>query len=288
MKRWCRTGNWHKSCTTNNRLFALRRVSTSYKVIFRNTSENSNKFKVTDTKFLLDKGFLSNYSLKMSLQRAETWIVDARLLFLQSVSTLLALYDLSFIKIKFCCSVQVQTLTSTLSGGPLSFLQHKQTNKRNNLHRTTDAVQPWFHRQAFIKPFCCIHTYTKSLFTFATSCRLALTQPAHPRTNNRGAVATVFVLRLRTGPLQSLPKRVPQTMRSSASSFKFQYLSFSSSSSGLQLLPRLPVPLCFLPQRVSAGSSYTPVSLPSFYCTQYIALLPSCLCQLQVLTFQVP
>jgi len=77
----------------------------------------------------------------MSLQRVETLIVNARLLFLQSVSTLLALHGLTLIKTNFCFSVQVQTLTSTLSGGPLSFPQHKQTNKRNNLHLTTDAAQ---------------------------------------------------------------------------------------------------------------------------------------------------
>jgi hypothetical protein len=62
----------------------------------------------------------------MSLKKVETWSVDTRLLFLQSVSTLLALRDLSLIKLKFCCSVQVQTFTPTLSAGPLSFPQHKK------------------------------------------------------------------------------------------------------------------------------------------------------------------
>ena len=56
---------------------------------------------------------------------------------------------------------------------------------------------------------------------------------------------------LTTGP-QTLTKRVPNTVRSSASSFNFQYPLFSlrSSSSFLRLLPRLPplvsFPLSFL------------------------------------------
>jgi hypothetical protein len=191
----------------------------------------------------------------MSLQRVETWTVDARLLFLQSVSTLLALHDLSLIKIKFCCSVQVQTLTATLSWGPLSFPQHKKTNKRNNLHRTTGDAQPWFHRHAFIKPFCYIHTYihtyTGSLFYLChfLSARInAARSPTYPQSRRSSDGSNLqFVLRLTTPPRQSLPKPVPQTVRSSASSLKFQYLSFRSSSSGLQLLPRLPAPLCFLP-----------------------------------------
>ena len=55
---------------------------------------------------------------------------------------------------------------------------------------------------------------------------------------------------LTTGP-QPLPKRVLHKVRSSASSFNFQYLRFSlrSSSSCLRLIPRLPV-ISILPSNV--------------------------------------
>ena len=50
-----------------------------------------------------------------------------------------------------------------------------------------------------------------------------------------------------TSGQQRLPKRVLQRVRSSVSSFNFQYLfvSFKSSNSSLRLLPRLPVPSVF-------------------------------------------
>ena len=61
----------------------------------------------------------------------------------------------------------------------------------------------------------------------------------------------ILIVCLTTGP-KPLPKRALHTMRSRASSFKWEYLllSLRSSSSFLRLLPRLPVtsiPPCIFP-----------------------------------------
>ena len=70
-----------------------------------------------------------------------------------------------------------------------------------------------------------------------------------PRLGNRASLINSFIhslinsaVCLTTGP-QALQKRVLHTVRSSASSFNFQYplVSLGSSSSWLRLLPRLPV-----------------------------------------------
>jgi len=73
---------------------------------------------------------------------------------------------------------------------------------------------------------------------------------------HRVRVLTQYFVSLTTGP-KPLPKRVPQTVRSSAFSFNFQYLllSLSYSTSCLHLLPRLLVPSGF--QGLYSGVYFT-------------------------------
>jgi hypothetical protein len=88
---------------------------------------------------------------------------------------------------------------------------------------------------------------------------------------------------LTTGPLP-LPKRFLHTVRSSPSSFNFQYPLFSlrSSSSCLRLIPRIPLTSslylsCNVFQNAVPMQAVTnPVTLPSFYCMYDLPLLFDC------------
>ena len=128
-------------------------------------------------------------------------------------------------------------------------------------------------------------------FTFATSCRLVLTQPAHPRTHNRCAVATVptcisySVLRqVHDSHFQSeFPRQCDLVLPLSNSSI-FQLGHPVVAYNFFHVFPSLYVFFHNVFQQ--AVPTIQLASLLS-HCMQYIALLLSCLCQWQVPTFQV-